>query len=110
MIIDSGIASWERVFDTERMQPPEYLNERPAPTSGPATSPRPPIPVIVRLELTGGAEEWWPGEALDWNTELVLVRRQSRPGDGTSTRFTWVPAGDVARVLRRPPGRGLDER
>lgn len=86
------------------MQPPEYLNEHPAPVGLRASPARPPIPVIVRFELPDGAEEWWPGEALSWNTELVLVRRQSRPGDGTSTLFAWVPAGDVARVLRRPPG------
>lgn len=61
------------------------------------------IPVIARLVLLDGSEEWWPARAVRWTRTEVLIARQLDPTDSLSVRHLWLPVGDVARVLRRAP-------
>lgn len=58
------------------------------------------IPVIVRLVLQDGSEEWWPGKAVRWTSEHVLVGRETDPGNPRSMSYIWLKAADVARVLK----------
>jgi hypothetical protein len=56
-------------------------------------------PVIARLVLPDGGEEWWPAVAVKWTDTHVLVSTQP----GQDRVYTWLEADDVARVIRRPP-------
>lgn len=80
----------------------EYANEVPAPKDQPRR-PQGSYPVILRLVLSDGSEQWRPGSAIRWtDSGAVMVSWQEQPGDSRSVVHAWLPLADVARVINRP--------
>lgn len=79
-----------------------YVNQL-APPKEQTRRPQGSIPVIARLVLRDGYEEWRPGHANRWTASAVLVGWHAIPGDHRTMTYAWLPVDDVARVLRRSP-------
>jgi hypothetical protein len=59
------------------------------------------IPVIVRPVLPEGVE-LRPGVAIRWTRTHVMVCLEDHAGAKVSSYHRWLPAADVARLLRLP--------
>ena len=79
-----------------------YVNQVAAPKDQPLRPPGVTYPVILRLVLADGSEEWRPGKSVKWTRSAVLVGWEAQPGDHRSVEHAWLPTEDVRRVIRRP--------
>lgn len=77
----------------------QYSNEVPAPKDQPRR-PQGSYPVIVRLVVADGSEEWRPSNASRWTATAVPASWQQQPGDPRSVIHAWLPLADVARINR----------
>ena len=72
-----------------------YLNAQPPPAISPLARFES-IPVIARLVNLDGSETWTPAVAVRWTPTVVMVA----VGRTFHQTYTWLPADDVARVIR----------
>lgn len=80
----------------------EYVN-RLNPPHDQRLRPQGSYPVILRLVLPDGSEEWRLGNAFRWTPGgAVMVSWQAQPGDPRSVEHAWLPLADVKRVIVRP--------
>lgn len=87
---------------TATAQTPSTATKVPAPKDQ-TRRPQGSYPVIARLVLADGSEEWRPGNASRWTATAVLASWQQQPGDSRSVVHAWLPLADVTRVTAGPP-------
>ena len=80
----------------------EYVNEVRAPKDQPLRPSSVVYPVIVRLALPDGSEQWRPGRTIKWTNEAVYVAWETTPGEPRHLSRAWLAVEDVRRVIRRP--------
>lgn len=79
-----------------------YTNEIPAPKDQPRRPTTVIYPVILRLVLPDGSQQWRPGRTVRWTPAAVYVARETTPGESRYLSYAWLPVGDVRRVINRP--------
>lgn len=84
--------------------PPELvITNRVPPVGTPGARPMGDIPVIVRLVLEDGVEQWRPATANRWTATQVLVMWMNSPRTPWSRQMCWLSASDVSRKLEGTP-------
>jgi len=80
----------------------KYTNALPTPDHHPLRPPGVSYPVILRLVLENGSEQWWPGKTVKWIGDAVMVSWESEPGNPRSNEYVWLAARDVRCVIHHP--------
>lgn len=79
-----------------RRPAPKLLNRLPA-VGTPGARPMGDVPVVVRLVLPDGTEQWRPGRANRWTHTQVLVLWLEDASDPYSQQIAWLAVADVAQ-------------